>query len=43
VEEKLTRGDAVEAKKAFGEARETLQVVDVAQLFVCSVQRKDAQ
>jgi Fe-S oxidoreductase len=30
-------GDAVEAKKASGEAKETLQVIDVAQLLVRSV------
>jgi Fe-S oxidoreductase len=31
-------GDAIEAKKASGEAKETLQVIDVAQLLVRSVQ-----
>jgi hypothetical protein len=35
-------GDAVEAKKASGEAKETLQVIDVAQLLARSVTRKDA-
>jgi hypothetical protein len=30
-------GDAVSAKKASGEAKETLEVVDVAQLLVRSV------
>jgi hypothetical protein len=30
-------GDAVNAKKASGEAKETLEVVDVAQLLVRSV------
>lgn len=31
-------GDAVEAKKSSGEAKESLQVVDVAQLLIRSVQ-----
>ena len=31
-------GDAVAAKKSSGEAKETLEVVDVAQLLVRSVQ-----
>jgi Fe-S oxidoreductase len=35
-------GDAVEAKKASGEAKETLQVIDVAQLLARSVTRKGA-
>jgi hypothetical protein len=31
-------GDAVSAKKASGEAKESLEVIDVAQLLVRSVQ-----
>jgi Fe-S oxidoreductase len=36
-------GDAVEAKKASGEAKETLQVIDVAQLLVRSVRTEKDQ
>ena len=35
-------GDAVSAKKSSGEAKETLEVVDVAQLLVRSVSPLDA-
>jgi Fe-S oxidoreductase len=35
-------GDAVEAKKASGEAKETLQVIDVAQLLVRSVRTEES-
>jgi Fe-S oxidoreductase len=36
-------GDAVEAKKASGEAKETLQVIDVAQLLVRSVRTEQSE
>jgi hypothetical protein len=36
-------GDAVEAKKASGEAKETLQVIDVAQLLVRSIRTGPAE
>jgi hypothetical protein len=35
-------GDAVNAKKASGEAKEPLEVIDVAQLLVRSVRRREA-
>jgi hypothetical protein len=34
-------GDAVNAKKASGDAKETLEVIDVAQLLVRSVRGKE--
>jgi Fe-S oxidoreductase len=36
-------GDAVNAKKAAGEAKQTLEVIDVAQLLVRSVKLREAQ
>ena len=36
-------GDAVEAKKASGEAKETLEVIDVAQLLIRSVRADKSQ
>jgi Fe-S oxidoreductase len=36
-------GDAIAAKKSSGEAKESLEVVDVAQLLARSVQRPPAQ